>query len=160
MTRMRDEGRATARPTSTTLAPTETAPGSTEMMRENGSAAPPPVDAGAVGRTCADCDRPAWRAAGTVALCFDHWAAWTAHFGRNGGAPEDDNEPSWPPLLPLGSAAEVPPFPVSALPSVMESFVTAAAETTRTPIDLAAGFALGALGAITAGRADVSPWPG
>jgi hypothetical protein len=66
----------------------------------------------------------------------------------------------WPSLMPLGDVGDVPPFPVEALPTPLESFVVAAAEQTRTPVDLVVGFALGALATVTAGRADVSPWPG
>src|SRR6516225_11944455 len=66
----------------------------------------------------------------------------------------------WPEVLPLGAVSDVPPFLVDALPSALCSFVLAAAEQTRTPVDLVAGFALGALGTVTAGRANVSPWDG
>lgn len=124
-------------------------------MSTNG---PDPIDAGAVGRQCIDCGRPGWRAAGATVLCVDHWAAWTAHFAK--GDQSDVEDDGWLPLLPLGRVADVPTFPTSALPDVMASFVTAAAEMTRAPVDLVAGFALGALATITAGRADASPWPG
>jgi hypothetical protein len=64
-----------------------------------------------------------------------------------------DGLTDWPPLV-LGGG-ELPVFPVDALPPPVASFVSAVAEHTQTPADLAAMAALGALSAVALGAAIV-----
>ena len=56
--------------------------------------------------------------------------------------------------------ADLPEFPVDALPSWLCEWVKAEAETTQTPIDLAAVLGLGAVAAVSARKVRVNPQPG
>ncbi|SDD94968.1 YfjI family protein [Actinokineospora iranica] len=66
----------------------------------------------------------------------------------------------WEQPLPLGSSRAVPPFPVDALPGWMAAHVTAVAELTQTPPDLAGCLALVALSTAAGGRVRVQVRPG
>ena len=60
------------------------------------------------------------------------------------------------PLIPLKPSAEgLPPFPVECLPSILRRFVEAVAVHTQTPVDMAAGVALGVLAACLQGKVRV-----
>jgi len=60
-------------------------------------------------------------------------------------------EPDWL------DAADLPPFPTDALPEPFASFVTAEAEATQTPPDLAGMWVLSVLSAVSIGHATVCP---
>jgi replicative DNA helicase len=66
----------------------------------------------------------------------------------------------WAPPIPLGLAAEVPTFPVDALPGWLGDYVAAVATATQTPPDLAGMLALAVLATVTAGTVEVQPRPG
>jgi replicative DNA helicase len=66
----------------------------------------------------------------------------------------------WAPPIPLGVAAEVPTFPVDALPGWLEEYVAAVATATQTPSDLAGMLALAVLATVAAGAVEVQPRPG
>src|SRR5262245_35955209 len=53
----------------------------------------------------------------------------------------------WEEPLPLGGPCAVPPFPIHLLPAWVRDWVSATAEATQTPPDLAAMLALGIAGA-------------
>jgi len=65
----------------------------------------------------------------------------------------------WEPVVPLG-VYRLPVFPVPALPLWLSDFVTAEAEQTQTPPDLAGMFALSACAAACAKRFEVQPKAG
>jgi hypothetical protein len=71
--------------------------------------------------------------------------------------PDDPPPPpaEWEPLTPLGKFAKLPPFPVYALPPAGAAMVTAVAESTQTPDDLAGVVYLGTLATSCGGRAVV-----
>lgn len=79
-------------------------------------------------------------------------------------APQDpalDVSPDdWEPPVPLGGGRDVPPFPVDALPAWMANHVSAVAEATQTPPDLAGCLALVALSTAAGGRVRVQIRPG
>jgi hypothetical protein len=58
----------------------------------------------------------------------------------------------WGPLEPFGSTGELPPFPVEALPGRWAEFVRGLAESTQTPVDMAAMVVLGVLATCLQGR--------
>lgn len=65
----------------------------------------------------------------------------------------------WEPPTPFHEA-DLPAFPVDALPLWLGEWVVAEAETTQTPVDLAAVLGLGAVAAVTARKVRVNPQPG
>jgi hypothetical protein len=67
---------------------------------------------------------------------------------------------AWAPPIPLGVAAEVPTFPVDALPGWLGDYVAAVATATQTPPDLAGMLALAVLATVAAGAVEVQPRPG
>jgi replicative DNA helicase len=69
-------------------------------------------------------------------------------------------ERRWEPPIPLGSAGEVPAFPVEVLPSWLGEYVAAVVTATQTPPDLAGMLALAVLAAVAAGAVEVEPRPG
>ena len=76
-----------------------------------------------------------------------------------------DPEPVLPPTawetpLALDPSADLPRFPLEALPGWLADFVAAEAEATQTPPDLAGTFALGMASAAAGGRASIEPSPG
>lgn len=71
--------------------------------------------------------------------------------------PVPDAANQWPEPIPLNQKPAVPPFPDSALPSVIADYVRGLAEATQTPVDMPASVALGSLSACVAGRATISP---
>lgn len=66
----------------------------------------------------------------------------------------------WPAPIPLSVTHHLPQFPADVLPGWLGDMVTATAETTQTPIDLAGSIALSCLSASTMGRIIVEPIPG
>ncbi|MDH6119307.1 replicative DNA helicase [Kitasatospora sp. GAS204A] len=66
----------------------------------------------------------------------------------------------WPPPVPLGAHAPLPTFPVHALPTWVRKQVSAVAEFTQTPPDMAATMALAALATAAGGRVHVQIRPG
>ncbi|MEO6089239.1 MAG: YfjI family protein [Umezawaea sp.] len=74
--------------------------------------------------------------------------------------PPTDQTPDWDAPMPLGSSRPVPLFPVDALPDWMAAHVTAVADLTQTPPDLAAFLALAALSTAAGGRVRVEIRPG
>ena len=80
-----------------------------------------------------------------------------AEIRRSAGIPDDPPRPSpdWEPLTPLGKYANLPAFPVSALPTAGAAMVEAVAESTQTPADLAGIVYLGTLATCCGGRAVV-----
>ncbi|HEY9474813.1 MAG TPA: DUF3987 domain-containing protein [Mycobacteriales bacterium] len=66
----------------------------------------------------------------------------------------------WPPPTPLGRRVTLPAFPVDALPGWTADMVSAVAEFTQTPADLAASVALACLSTAAGGRAVVEVRPG
>ncbi|WP_432980443.1 DUF3987 domain-containing protein [Dactylosporangium sp. CA-233914] len=68
--------------------------------------------------------------------------------------------PAWPPPIPLTARHGAPPFPVDALPGWLADMVSAVAEFTQTPADLAGCLALAALSTAASGRACVEIRPG
>ena len=62
----------------------------------------------------------------------------------------------WDAPAPLGQRGELPPFPVHALPTWVADHVSAVAEETQTPLDLAGCVALAALSTAAGGRAVVT----
>jgi hypothetical protein len=67
---------------------------------------------------------------------------------------------AWPPPVPLAARHSAPPYPVEALPSWLADMVSAVAEFTQTPADLAGCLALAALSTAAGGRACVEVRPG
>jgi hypothetical protein len=65
-----------------------------------------------------------------------------------------DEAAAWAPPEPLTSEI-LPPFPTDALPGWLQTFVSALAEATQTPADLAALMSLGVLSAAAGGRVKV-----
>lgn len=63
--------------------------------------------------------------------------------------------PAWPAPIPLTAKTVPRPFPVEALPGWMADMVSAVAEFTQTPSDLAGCIALAALSTVAGGRAEV-----
>ena len=72
-------------------------------------------------------------------------------------ATEQKNEAeSFLPFKPLKPSADsLPPFPIDCLPSRLRSYVEAVAIHTQTPVDMAAGAALGVLAACLQGKVKV-----
>ncbi|MBT2224446.1 YfjI family protein [Nonomuraea sp. NEAU-A123] len=64
--------------------------------------------------------------------------------------------PVWDTPAPLGQRGELPPFPVQALPGWVAEHVSAVAEETQTPLDLAGCVSLAALSTAAGGRAVVN----
>ncbi|GAA4377357.1 hypothetical protein GCM10023088_37100 [Actinomadura verrucosospora] len=64
--------------------------------------------------------------------------------------------PTWEPPVPLGARQRLPAFPADALPGWVGAQVTAVAEFTQTPLDLAGCLALAALSTAAGGRAIVN----
>jgi replicative DNA helicase len=69
-------------------------------------------------------------------------------------------EGGWTPPIPLGTAGDVPAFPVEVLPGWLGDQVAAVATATQTPPDLAGMLALAVLATVAAGAAEVEPRPG
>jgi replicative DNA helicase len=67
---------------------------------------------------------------------------------------------NWELPVPLDRRAELPHFPLDALPNWQAAFVEATAIATQTPVDMAAVFSLGAVAAMIQGRVRVEPVPG
>ncbi|GAB7049061.1 hypothetical protein JCM9534A_41870 [Catenuloplanes indicus JCM 9534] len=61
----------------------------------------------------------------------------------------------WAPPIPLGTGRHLPAFPAHVLPGWVADMVTAVAEFTQTPVDLASSIALAALSTAAGGRAEV-----
>jgi replicative DNA helicase len=61
----------------------------------------------------------------------------------------------WSPLIPLGRGRHLPTFPAELLPDWVARQVSAVAEFTQTPIDLAGSLALACLSTAAGGRAEV-----
>lgn len=78
----------------------------------------------------------------------------TAELATLGGAER------WPDPIPLGTHAALPVFPVTALTPWVAEHVSAVAEFTQTPPDLAATMALAALATAAGGRVQVEIRPG
>ena len=66
----------------------------------------------------------------------------------------------WEPPLPLDRRADLPTFPVQALPPSLAAYVEAEAVATQTPPDMAAMFGLTALATVAGGRVTVEARPG
>jgi hypothetical protein len=62
----------------------------------------------------------------------------------------------WPDPLPIARRGPLPPFPVAALPVWVREYVTALAEETQTPLDMAGSLALAVLATAAGGRAVVT----
>ncbi|MGH7883655.1 MAG: DUF3987 domain-containing protein, partial [Candidatus Dormibacteraceae bacterium] len=62
------------------------------------------------------------------------------------------NIPSWEPPIPLDMLCQLPEFPAYVLPPWLVSFISALAESTQTPIDLAGMLALDVLSTAAGGR--------
>ncbi|MEU7868033.1 DUF3987 domain-containing protein [Dactylosporangium sp. NPDC049140] len=71
-----------------------------------------------------------------------------------------DAAPVWPPPIPLAARHGAPPYPVEALPAWLADMVSAVAEFTQTPTDLAGCLALAALSTAAGGRACAEVRPG
>ncbi|WP_177154704.1 DUF3987 domain-containing protein, partial [Actinosynnema pretiosum] len=82
------------------------------------------------------------------------------HAVHDGDQAAPATAPEWEAPMPLGTSRAVPPFPVDALPDWIARHVTAVAELTQTPPDLAACLALLALSTAAGGRARVQIRPG
>ncbi|WP_158842673.1 YfjI family protein [Saccharothrix deserti] len=77
--------------------------------------------------------------------------------------PETDTTtpaPEWEAPMPLGTSRAVPPFPIDAFPTWLADHVTAVANLTQTPPDLAGCLALVALSTAAGGRVRVQVRPG
>ncbi|WP_375538671.1 YfjI family protein [Streptomyces griseorubiginosus] len=69
---------------------------------------------------------------------------------------EDDTAPEvWEDPIPLTGRRERPPFPAHVLPAWLGEFVTAVAQETQTPVDLAGSIALAVLATAAGGRSVV-----
>ncbi len=77
-----------------------------------------------------------------------------------GPGPEPAPSEAWEQPLSLDGSADLPVFPVAALPEWLRSFVVAEADATQTPVDMAAMFVLGALATVVAGHVQVEPVSG
>lgn len=66
----------------------------------------------------------------------------------------------WEPPIPFADQRQLPAFPTSALPDAVEAMAASVAESTQTPVDLAAVIGLAALSAATVGRVRVVVRPG
>ena len=65
------------------------------------------------------------------------------------------------PYVPLRPSADtLPAFPIHCLPPRLQAYVTAVAEHTQTPVDMAAGVALGVLATCLQGKVRVEGNPG
>ncbi|WP_329117441.1 YfjI family protein [Streptomyces sp. NBC_01465] len=64
-------------------------------------------------------------------------------------------EPVWEEPIPLTGKRDLPPFPAHVLPAWLGQFVSAVAEETQTPVDLAGSIGLSVLAAAAGGRAVV-----
>ena len=76
-------------------------------------------------------------------------------------APHVNIDPSaaeWEPPIPLSDAPSVPQFPLASLPYTLRTFAAAVAESTQTPVDMAALFALGACSIVLARRVYGYAW--
>jgi replicative DNA helicase len=99
-------------------------------------------------------DRPVWRG-GQGGTEPPYMAPWPDSPNGHGPAAQiSANDAGWEDPLPLASkAADLPPFPVDALPGWMASMVRAVAKFYDTPPDVAAFAALGVVSVATARRA-------
>ena len=66
----------------------------------------------------------------------------------------------WPEPVPLSVSHDLPAFPVDVLPDWLGDMVTATAEASQTPMDMAGSIVLSCLSAATLGRVVVEPQPG
>lgn len=80
--------------------------------------------------------------------------------GGAGSPPAAGEAAPWEPIVPLPGLPEVPAFPLHALPPALAAFVTDVAETTNTPPDFAASFALAVAGGSTGASRAVEVKPG
>jgi replicative DNA helicase len=78
----------------------------------------------------------------------------------NGAHPNDGEDRRWDEPAPLSHTRTLPPFPVHVLPRWLAGYVAALAESTQTPVDLAAMLGLSALATVAGGRARVEVRPG
>jgi replicative DNA helicase len=69
-------------------------------------------------------------------------------------------ERGWTPPIPLGTAGDLPAFPVQVLPGWLGDQVAAVATATQTPPDLAGMLALAVLATVAGGAVEVQPRPG
>jgi replicative DNA helicase len=85
-----------------------------------------------------------------------------AEIRRTVGIPDDPEPaaPEWEPFVPLDAIADLPVFPVKALPDWGAAMVEAVAESTQTPLDLPGVVYLGVLAVAAGGRAEVEVKPG
>jgi len=64
----------------------------------------------------------------------------------------DCSEPTWDAPIPIGASANLPKFPVSALPVALAAYVQALAVSMQVPVDLPAMLVLGVLATAAAGK--------
>ena len=76
--------------------------------------------------------------------------------------PLEQQDPQWEPVIPFSTFEDFqrPSFPVEALPDHVRSYVEALAESTQTPVDMAATAALAILASCLQGKYLVSPKSG
>jgi hypothetical protein len=86
-------------------------------------------------------------------------AALPLTVGGTSGSAHVGSEP-WEPPVSLDRWADLPAFPVDALPVWLAAYVEAEAVATQTPPDMAAMFGLTALATVAGGRVVVQPRPG
>lgn len=74
---------------------------------------------------------------------------------QEGQMPQEAPVEPWPEPIPLADAAELPPFPIDALPEWIADHATSVADELQVPVDLPATLALAALSTIAARRTEV-----
>jgi replicative DNA helicase len=95
----------------------------------------------------------AWKVERIREVCEESLKHFGTHMGRHYSAAGDAP-------IPFDDAAELPPFPIDALPPVLRAWVSAEAEATQTPLDMAGMIAFGACASCIAGKLDVQVRPG
>jgi replicative DNA helicase len=80
--------------------------------------------------------------------------------GGGDGGDDGDDDGGWEPPLPLGVVRDLPPFPVEVLPGWLAAYISALAEATQTPPDLAGLLALAVLAAAAGRLVEVEARPG
>ena len=99
------------------------------------------------GKCCPPLEKPELRSIWMSALRFYRSVRKQPDYVK----PEEYNQPEWSEPIPIEKASAAP-FPVDALPSYLSQYVTAVAESTQTPVDMAGTVAVSILSACLQGK--------